>query len=182
VERWRRPDSSPRRSSICGALSSTVPARHLPGRGRLHNTARLVAFATINTGSALSASMSIRRSILDGECDPAVLATHRDHPRSPRTYTQLLLGGVFQVLRYDNLKAAVRKFFEAIAARRDHTLHRLPPHGRFQSEFCTPEEPHEKGGIEGEAGHFRRNHWVPLTNARELTELNALLVVACRED
>src|SRR5208282_3033752 len=55
-------------------------------------------------------------------------------------------------------------------------------HWRFQSEFCTPEEPHEKGGIEGEAGYFRRNHWVPLPNARDLTELNMLLLAACREE
>jgi hypothetical protein len=53
---------------------------------------------------------------------------------------------------------------------------------RFQSEFCTPEEPHETGGIEGEAGYFRRNHWVPLPNARDLAELNTLLLAACRED
>jgi hypothetical protein len=45
---------------------------------------------------------------------------------------------------------------------------------RFEIDFCTPEEPHEKGGIEGEAG-FRRNHWVPLPQVRDLDDLNAQL-------
>ena len=52
-------------------------------------------------------------------------------------------------------------------------------HWRFQSEFCSPYEAHEKGGIEGEAGYFRRNHWVPLPQARDLAELNAQLLAGC---
>jgi hypothetical protein len=55
-------------------------------------------------------------------------------------------------------------------------------HWRFQSEFCTPEEPHEKGGIEGEAGYFRRNHWVPVPKARDLADLNTQLLAHCRAD
>lgn len=27
-------------------------------------------------------------------------------------------------------------------------------HWRFEAEFCTPGEGHEKGGVEGEAGYF----------------------------
>jgi hypothetical protein len=45
-----------------------------------------------------------------------------------------------------------------------------------------PAQPHEKGGIEGEAGYFRRNHWVPLPKARDLEELNAQLLAACHAD
>lgn len=91
-------------------------------------------------------------------------------------------GGVFRVLRYDNLKSAVKKILRGY--RREETTRFIAfrSHWRFQSEFCTPEEPHEKGGIEGEAGYFRRNHWVPLPNARDLGELNALLLAACHED
>ena len=55
-------------------------------------------------------------------------------------------------------------------------------HWRFASDFCTPAAPHEKGGIEGEAGYFRRNHWVPLPKARDLDDLNQQLLGACRED
>jgi transposase len=71
-------------------------------------------------------------------------------------------GGVFGTLRYDNLKAAVKKILRGY--RREETARFIAfrSHWRFHSEFCTPEEPQEKGGVEGEVGYFRRNHWVPL--------------------
>ena len=91
-------------------------------------------------------------------------------------------GGVFRLLRYDNLKSAVKKILRG--HRREETTRFIAfrSHWRFESDFCNPAEPHEKGGIEGEAGYFRRNHWVPLPHARDLAELNAQLLAACRED
>jgi hypothetical protein len=41
-----------------------------------------------------------------------------------------------------------------------------------QAEFCTPGEGHEKGGVEGELGYFRRNHRVPVAVAADLAALN----------
>jgi len=55
-------------------------------------------------------------------------------------------------------------------------------HWGFEASFCTPGEGHEKGGIEGEAGFFRRNHFVPVPSAHDLDELNAMLLAGCRED
>ena len=91
-------------------------------------------------------------------------------------------GGVFGLLRYDHLKSAVKKILRGY--RREETARFIAfrSHWRFQSEFCSPAEPHEKGGIEGEAGYFRRNHWVPLPRARDLDDLNQQLLCACRED
>ena len=91
-------------------------------------------------------------------------------------------GGVFRLLRYDNLKSAVKKILRG--HRREETTRFIAfrSHWRFASDFCTPREPHEKGGIEGEAGYFRRNHWVPMPQARDLDELNAQLLAACHED
>ena len=91
-------------------------------------------------------------------------------------------GGVFRTLRYDNLKAAVKKILRG--SRREETVRFIAfrSHWRFASEFCTPEEPQEKGGVEGEVGYFRRNHWVPLPQARDLEDLNAQLLAACHAD
>jgi transposase len=91
-------------------------------------------------------------------------------------------GGVFRLLRYDNLKSAVKQILRG--HRREETTRFIAfrSHWRFASDFCMPAQPHEKGGIEGEAGYFRRNHWVPLPKARELEELNAQLLAACRAD
>lgn len=91
-------------------------------------------------------------------------------------------GGVFGLLRYDNLRVAVKKILRG--HRREETTRFIAfrSHWRFQSDFCTPDEAHEKGGIEGEAGYFRRNHWVPIPKARDLAELNEQLLAACHQD
>jgi transposase len=55
------------------------------------------------------------------------------------------LGGVFGLLRYDNLRAAVKKILRG--HRREETTRFIAfrSHWEFQSEFCTPDEAHEKG-------------------------------------
>ena len=55
-------------------------------------------------------------------------------------------------------------------------------HWRFAAEFCTPGEGHEKGGVEGEGGYFRRNHLVPVPGVADLDALNAMLLAGCRHD
>ncbi len=97
-------------------------------------------------------------------------------------YAFSFFGGVFGLLRYDNLKAAVKKILRGF--RREETTRFIAfrSHWSFQSEFCSPYEAHEKGGIESEAGYFRRNHWVPMPKARDLAELNAQLLAACHGD
>ncbi len=39
-----------------------------------------------------------------------------------------------------------------------------------------------KGDVEGEAGYFRRNHWVPVPKAFDLAGLNRQLLDDCRSD
>lgn len=91
-------------------------------------------------------------------------------------------GGVFHVLRYDNLKSAVKKILRG--HRREETARFIAfrSHWGFQSEFCTPGQGHEKGGVEGEGGYFRRNHLVPVPKVRSLEELNEWLAQSARED
>ena len=91
-------------------------------------------------------------------------------------------GGVFTTLRYDNLTSAVRKILRGY--RREETIRFLAfrSHWQFDATFCTPGEGHEKGGVEGEAGYFRRNHWVPVPQAVDLDALNAQLLAGCRAD
>ncbi|MCC7106993.1 MAG: IS21 family transposase [Chloroflexi bacterium] len=91
-------------------------------------------------------------------------------------------GGVFRRARYDNLGAAVKRVLRG--SRREETARFVAfrSHWRFQSEFCTPAEGHEKGGIENEVGRFRRSHWVPIPRARDLEELNRSLLAACQQD
>lgn len=91
-------------------------------------------------------------------------------------------GGVFRRLRYDNLGAAVKRMLRGSHREETTRFVAFRSHWRFEAEFCTPGEGHEKGGVEGEVGVFRRNHWVPVPQARDLAELNAQLLRACRAD
>src|SRR6185503_8214188 len=91
-------------------------------------------------------------------------------------------GGVFRTLRYDNLGSAVKRVLRG--SRREETARFIAFRSRwhFEASFCTPGEGHEKGGVEGEVGYFRRNHFVPVLAARDLEDLNAMLLAGCRED
>ena len=84
-------------------------------------------------------------------------------------------GGVFRLLRYDNLSSAVKKILRGHRREETSRFIAFRSHWRYQSEFCNPARGNEKGGVEGEGGYFRRNHWVPVPEARGLDELNVYL-------
>jgi transposase len=91
-------------------------------------------------------------------------------------------GGVFRRLRYDNLSSAVKKILRGYERELTARFIAFRSHWQYQADFCTPGEGHEKGGVEGEVGYFRRNHWVPVPVASDLAELNAKLLADCRHD
>src|SRR5260370_4803069 len=91
-------------------------------------------------------------------------------------------GGVFRKVRYDNLSSGVKKILRGSRREETSRFRAFPSHWRFEAEFCTPAKPHEKGGIEGEAGYFRRNHWVPVPEATDVAERNRQLLMACQQD
>lgn len=91
-------------------------------------------------------------------------------------------GGVFKRLRYDNLKAAVKRILRG--SRREETTRFIAfrSHYGYQGSFCNPYSGHEKGGVEGEVGRFRRNHLVPVPQFESLEKLNEWLLEECRRD
>lgn len=93
-------------------------------------------------------------------------------------------GGVFRVVRYDNLSAAVRKVFRGRRRGETERFVLLRSHYLFASEFCQPglQGAHEKGGVEGGGGRFRRTHLVPVPRVKDWAELNAGLLTACAAD
>jgi len=91
-------------------------------------------------------------------------------------------GGVFRVLRYDNLKSAVKKILWGHQREETARFIAFRSHWGFESEFCTPGEGHEKGGVEGEGGQFRRNYLVPVPKVRDLEELNLLVAAGSKQE
>ena len=94
------------------------------------------------------------------------------------------LGGVPRRVRYDNLKAAVVRVLAGRDRVESERFAALRSHYGFDSFFCEPgiAGTHEKGGVEGEVGRFRRRHLVPVPRVESLAELNALLEAADRSD
>ena len=84
-------------------------------------------------------------------------------------------GGVFKVLRYDNLSSAVKRILRGQQREETARFIAFRSHWGFEPVFCTPGQGHEQGGVEGENGFFRRNHPVPAPAVCSWEELNALL-------
>jgi transposase len=93
-------------------------------------------------------------------------------------------GGVFCRVRYDNLTAAVKKLLRGRRRVEQDRFVALRSHYLYESQFTLPgiEGAHEKGGVEGEVGRFRRRHLVPVPQVASLAELNAGLVRGCEQD
>jgi transposase len=93
-------------------------------------------------------------------------------------------GGVFDLVRYDNLKAAVVRVMKGRRRVESDRFVALRSHYMFESSFCQSGKrgAHEKGGVEGEVGRFRRRHLVPVPRVGSLAELNELLEDACFGD
>ena len=94
------------------------------------------------------------------------------------------LGGVPARIRYDNLKPAVIKVLLGRQRWENEKFVALRSHYGFDSFFCMPgvEGAHEKGGVEGEIGRFRRRWLVPVPRVGSLAELNAMMADADRAE
>ncbi len=93
-------------------------------------------------------------------------------------------GGVFAVVRYDNLRSAVKQVLRGRRRAEADRFVALRSHYLYESAFTRPgkQGAHEKGGVEGEVGRFRRNHLVPVPEVSSLRELNAMLEDGCFDD
>ena len=88
--------------------------------------------------------------------------------------------GVHLRVRYDNLKTAVTKILKGRDRVENTQFITLRSHYGFESFFCEPgiNGAHEKGGVEGDIGRFRRRYLTPVPVFDTLGELNMYLA-AC---
>lgn len=87
------------------------------------------------------------------------------------------LGGIpTRHIRYDNLTSAVVQVIHGGDRLRDENERWVlfRSHYGFDAFYCQPgiDGAHEKGGVEGEVGWFRRNHLTPMPEVATLDELN----------
>ena len=90
------------------------------------------------------------------------------------------LGGVPALVRYDNLRPAVTRVLKGRDRAESERFTALRSHYGFDSFFCRPgiAGAHEKGGVEGEIGRFRRADLVPVPVVGSLAQLNELFAAA----
>ncbi|WP_431925277.1 Mu transposase domain-containing protein [Nonomuraea jabiensis] len=90
-----------------------------------------------------------------------------------------VLGGVpTGKVRYDNLKPAVARVLGFSRARVEwERWVAFRSWAGIDAFYCRPGlvGAHEKGGVEGQIGWFRRNHLVPVPEVASISELNALI-------
>jgi len=115
-------------------------------------------------------------SAFERQTQQAFLEAHADAFR--------FFGGVFETIRYDNLSSAVKHMLRGKRRVEQDRFISLRSHYLYESAFTRAgsEGAHEKGGVEGEVGRFRRNHLVPVPEVESLAELNSLLLDHCRRD
>jgi transposase len=87
------------------------------------------------------------------------------------------LGGVPVRVRYDNLKPAVARVLMGRNRVETGRFVALRSHYLFEAFYCRPgkEGAHEKGGVEGEVGRFRRRHLVPVPRVDSMEQLNTVV-------
>jgi transposase len=93
-------------------------------------------------------------------------------------------GGVFETVRYDNLKPAVKKVLQGHKREETARFVAMRSHYLFTAVFCKVGivGAHEKGGVENAQGRFRRHHLVPLPVSETLDAYNAHLATCCNQD
>jgi len=93
-------------------------------------------------------------------------------------------GGTFATVWYDNLTSAVKQVLRGRKRVESDRFATFRSYFGYDSEFTLVglRGAHEKGGVEGEVGRFRRRHMVPVPQVESLAELNRMLRAACVAD
>ncbi|WP_255802342.1 IS21 family transposase [Mycobacteroides abscessus] len=161
-----------------GLAAVAVPQTHLPGDEAEVDFGELHAYIG---GQLTPCWMFVMRLSHSGRAFHVIFGTQAQEAfleGHVRAFTHF--GGVPKVIRYDNLKAAAVRVLRGRDRVESDRFIALRSHYGFESFFCRPglEGAHEKGGVEGEIGRFRRRHLVPVPRVDHLAQLAELVVAA----
>jgi transposase len=93
-------------------------------------------------------------------------------------------GGVPHRISDDTVRTAVRVWREGEEWKREEvkSFVAFRSHYLFEAHYCTPWEPHEKGGVENGVGYVRGRMFVPLPKVKNYEELNRVLRKRCERE
>src|SRR4051795_3029185 len=154
-----------------------IPQEHLPGREAEGD------FGDVRMrlrGALVTCALSSQRLSYSGKAVHRVSASAGQEAFfEGHVHAFNVLGGVpTGKIRYDNLKAAVASVigFSRQRVEADRWT-AVRSHYGIEAFYCQPgiQGAHEKGGVEGQIGWFRRNHLVPVPNVDSFEQLKAMV-------
>jgi transposase len=149
-----------------------LPQAHLPGAEAECDFAE---FHAMIAGALIKLWMFVMRLSCSGRAFHAAFATHAQEAfLEGHVLAFEHFGAVPGRVRYDNLSPAVVRVLKGRDRLEAERFIALRSHYGFDSFFCIPGKAgaHEKGGVEGEIGRFRRRHLVPVPAVVSLAALN----------
>jgi len=156
-----------------------VPQAHEPGaEGEVDFHDLWVILRGVKTKTAL---FTMRLSYSGRAAHRASLSQGQEAFLEAHVHAFGRLGGVpAEKIRYDNLTSAVKRVVFGRTRVENQRWVAFRSHYGYDAWYCIPghEGSHEKGGVEGEGGRFRRNHCVPMPVVDSIEELNTLLEAA----
>jgi transposase len=155
-----------------------VPQAHLPGA---EAEADFGEFHAMIAGSLVKLWLFVLRLSCSGRAFHAAFATQAQEAfLEGHVLAFEHFGAVPGRVRYDNLKPAVARVLKGRDRAEAERFVALRSHYGFDSFFCIPgpDGAHEKGGVEGEIGRFRRRHLTPVPSVASLAVLNQLIAAA----
>ncbi|MFE9328741.1 Mu transposase domain-containing protein [Nocardia sp. NPDC052278] len=161
--------------SSCGPAEVFIPQTHRPGA---EAEVDFGDFSVRLRGETVTCYLFSFRMSFSGKAVHRVFASggQEAFPEG-HVHAFTVLGGVpFGKVRYDNLKIAVAQVLGFHRLRKEtERWTAFRSHFDLESFYCQPgiEGAHEKGGVEGDIGWFRRNRLVPVPEVDSLEELNA---------
>jgi transposase len=156
----------------------SVPQQHLPGA---EAEVDFGEFHAMIAGVMLKLWLFVMRLSCSGRAFHVAFATQAQEAfLEGHVLAFEHLGGVPGRIRYDNLKPAVTRVLRGRDRDEAERFIALRSHYGFDSFFCLPGQQgaHEKGGVEGEIGRFRRRHLVPVPSVASLAGLNQRIAAA----
>jgi transposase len=163
------------RAELAGAPEAMVPQVHEPGEEAEVDFAEFFAYVA---GALVKLWLfSLRFSASGRAFHRAYVTQAQEAFLAGHVHAFETAGGVPRRIRYDNLKPAVARVLFGRDRVESERFVCFRSHYGFDSFYCRPgkEGAHEKGGVEGDVGWFRRNHLVPVPKVASMVELNELL-------